>query len=180
MTETASGASPAVDDEDVLRELEAGRPHRFADFAREVADIPGAGAGIYTIWDDTGTLIYVGIAGRNPDGADLLSRLRSPASGRRSGDQLAVYVADRYVLPELTQADIEGIRDGRVSMDMLVREKIHRDFSYRFAIVDTYAMAIRLENAIKNGTLGAGPPQLNGRTSRLPPSGRPPRSERER
>lgn len=58
----------------------------------------------------------------------LASRLRSHASGRRSGDQFCVYVADHYVLPELTREQVEAIRDSRLSMDMLVREKIHAAF----------------------------------------------------
>jgi hypothetical protein len=28
--------------------------------------VPRSGAGIYTVWDNDGELIYVGIAGRNP------------------------------------------------------------------------------------------------------------------
>jgi hypothetical protein len=60
---------------------------------------PGSGAGVYTIWDDEGGLVYAGIAGRNPAGKGLASRLRSHASGRRSGDQFCVYVADHYVHP---------------------------------------------------------------------------------
>ena len=82
------------------------------------------GAGVYTIWDDAGGLVYAGIAGRNPAGKGLASRLRSHASGRRSGDQFCVYVADHYVLRELTREQIEAIRDSRLSMDALVRSKI--------------------------------------------------------
>jgi len=39
----------------------------------------------------------------------LYTRLRSHASGRRSGDQFCIYVADRFVLPTLSQEDIMAI-----------------------------------------------------------------------
>ena len=78
---------------------ERGPLHRFADYATLTAVIPGSGAGVYTIWDDEGGPVYAGIAGRNPAGKGLASRPRSHASGRRSGDQFCVYVADHYVHP---------------------------------------------------------------------------------
>jgi hypothetical protein len=123
--------------------------------------IPGSGAGVYTIWDDDGGLICTGLAGRNPVGKALASRLRSHASGRRSGDQFCVYVADHYVLPELSREQIEAIRDSRLSMDTLVREKIHTAFGFRFVVVDDYATAMQVEKAVKGGRLRTGRPRLN-------------------
>ena len=55
--------------EQQIEELRHGAAHRFAEFATARTLIPGSGAGIYTVWDDAGELIYVGIAGRNPTGA---------------------------------------------------------------------------------------------------------------
>jgi hypothetical protein len=150
----------AVDDA-LVDQLECGPLHRFADYATLTEVIPGSGAGVYTIWDDAGGLVYAGIAGRNPAGKGLASRLRSHASGRRSGDQFCVYVADHYVLPDLTREQIEAIRDSRLSMDALVREKIHRSFGFRLVVVHDYATAIQVENAIKSGRLRAGRPRLN-------------------
>ena len=123
--------------------------------------IPSSGAGVYTIWDDEGGLVYAGIAGRNPAGKGLASRLRSHASGRRSGDQFCVYVADHYVLPELTRDQIDAIRDSGLSMDALVRDKIHSSFAFRFVAVPDYATALQVESAIKSGGLSTGPPRLN-------------------
>src|SRR3954451_14884739 len=145
----------------LIDQLEHGPLHRFADYATLTGVIPGSGAGVYTIWDDEGSLIYTGIAGRNPAGKGLASRLRSHHRGRRSGDQFCVYVADHYVLPELTREQIEAIRDSRVSMDSLVREKIHSAFGFRFVVVDDYAIAMQVENAVKGGRLRAGRPRLN-------------------
>ena len=130
-----------------LDELRQGKAHRFAEFATASSLVPRAGAGIYTVWDESGELIYVGIAGRNPDGTGLASRLRSHASGRRSGDQFCVYVADHYVMRNLTRQQIEAIRDGGLSMDLLVRDWINKHFAYRFAAAATYGEAMAIENA---------------------------------
>ena len=153
---------PSVDVTDALiDQLEHGPLHRFADYATLAGVIPSSGAGVYTIWDDEGGLVYAGIAGRNPAGKGLASRLRSHASGRRSGDQFCVYVADHYVLPELTREQIEAIRDSRLSMDALVRDKIHAAFGFRFVAVEDYRTALQVETMIKGGRLRAGRPRLN-------------------
>lgn len=101
-----------------LENLAHGRLHRFSEFAVLGEIVPKSGAGVYTIWDDAGGLVYVGVAGRNPTGTGLANRLRSHASGRRSGDQFCVYVADHYVMPELTREQVEAIRDGQLSMEV--------------------------------------------------------------
>jgi hypothetical protein len=90
---------------------------------RSVVSSRAAAPACVTIWDDAGGLVYAGIAGRNPAGKGLASRLQSHASGRRSGDEFCVYVGDHYVLPELTRQQIEAIRDSRLSMDTLIRER---------------------------------------------------------
>jgi hypothetical protein len=82
--------------------------------------------------------VYVGVAGRNPDGSGLASRLCGHASGRRSGDQFCVYVADHYVLPGLTSEQVDAIATSQLSMDSLVREKVHRSFTFRVAAVPDY------------------------------------------
>jgi hypothetical protein len=64
-------------------------------------------------------------------------------------------------MPELSREQIESIRDSRLSMDALVREKIHAAFGFRFIVVDDYATAIRVENGVKSGRLKAGRPRLN-------------------
>ena len=105
--------------------------------------------------------MYAGIAGRNPAGKGLASRLQSHASGRRRGDQFCVYVGDHYVLPELTRQQIEAIRDSRLSMDTLIRDKVRTAFGFRFVAVDDYRSALRLESMIKGGRLEVGQPRLN-------------------
>lgn len=148
-----------------LRALRDGPAYRFSSFASLATTLPRTGAGVYAIWDDAGGLVYVGIAGRRPTGSGLASRLRSHASGRRSGDQFCVYVADHYVMPELTTADIEAIRTGELSMDARIRDCIHERFVFRFVAADSYAEAMAIETQIKQGALGE-PPRLNPSTAR--------------
>ena len=70
----------------------------------------------------SGRGITANIIRRNaPQG--IYTRLQSHASGRRSGNQLSVYVADRLVLPSLSQEDITAIASGRHQMDAFVRRQ---------------------------------------------------------
>jgi hypothetical protein len=76
------------------------------------------------------------------------------ASGRRSGDQFCVYVADRLVLPRLSPSGIQEIADGRASMDAAVRGFIHEYLGYRFVLVEDGTTARRLEALVRAGALG--------------------------
>jgi hypothetical protein len=117
----------------------------------------------------TGRFIYVGMSGRGitvdtirrntPKG--FIRACKAHASGRRSGDQFCVYVADRLVLPTLSQEDIAAIASGRHQMDAFVRRYIHENLSYRFVVLPDGSAAYALEAAIKNGEWEHGPPLLN-------------------
>src|SRR5271165_759709 len=108
---------------DVISVLGTGESYSFADWPN--AAVPRFGAGVYTVWRADGDLAYVGMSGRgiteqtamrnSPLG--LYTRLASHASGRRSGDQFCVYVADRLVLPILSPGDIAAISSGKHQMD---------------------------------------------------------------
>jgi hypothetical protein len=91
----------------------------------------------------------------------IYTRLQSHASGRRSGDQFCVYVADRLVLPTLSQDDIRAIASGRHQMDAFVRRYIHENLSYRFVLVPDGSAAYAVEKAIKYGEWEHGGPLLN-------------------
>jgi hypothetical protein len=144
-----------------------GTTYSFADWPN--SPVPTFGAGVYTIWHSDGRFIYVGMSGRGitadtvrrntPQG--LYTRLQSHASGRRSGDQFCVYVADRLVLPSLSHEDIDAIASGRHNMDAYVRRYIHENLSYRFTLLLDGAAAYAVEAAIKNGGWEHGPPMLN-------------------
>jgi hypothetical protein len=148
-------------------ELSRGAAYSFADWPNP--SVPAFGAGVYTIWHNDGRFIYVGMSGRGitaetmrrntPQG--IYTRLRSHASGRRSGDQFCVYVADRLVLPTLTQRDIADIASGRHQMDAFVRRYIHENLSYRFVMLSDGAAAFAVEAAIKSGKWEHGRPLLN-------------------
>jgi hypothetical protein len=151
----------------VVIDLASGTAHSFADWPNPA--VPTFGAGVYTIWHHDGRFIYVGMSGRGmtaetvrrntPQG--LYTRLQSHASGRRSGDQFCVYVADRLVLPTLSEGDISAIASGRHQMDAFVRQYIHENLNYRFVMLRDGAAAYTLETTIKSGGWEHGRPLLN-------------------
>jgi hypothetical protein len=91
----------------------------------------------------------------------IYTRLKSHASGRRSGDQFCGYVADRLVLPTLSHEDLAAIASGRHQMDAFVRRYIHENLCYRFVVLPEGAGAYAAEAAIKSGGWGNGRPLLN-------------------
>jgi hypothetical protein len=154
-----------------LATLERGRLYSFSAWASSI--VP-SGAGVYTIWDNDGRLIYVGMSGRGLTRNDvtamqksgerrgLVQRLASHASGRRSGDQFNVYVADRLVLPQLSQNEIERIAEGENGLfDGLIKDYIAAHLSYRFIVVEDGQAASQIEAEIKAGALSVGKPLLN-------------------
>ena len=151
----------------IIIELSTGTRYWFASWPN--TEVPTFGAGVYTVWHKDGRFIYVGMSGRGitadtarrntPQG--IYTRLQSHASGRRSGDQFCVYVADRLVLPTLSQEDIAAIASGRHQMDAFVRRYIHDNLCYRFVMLPDGAAAYAVEAAIKSGGWQYGRPLLN-------------------
>ena len=78
----------------------------------------------------TDELIYCGMSGREIEKNrhkkkyGLVTRLASHASGRLSGDQFCVYVANRCVIPSLTLSDLPKFANGELKLDYL-NQKIH-------------------------------------------------------
>jgi hypothetical protein len=155
-------------DKRLLETLEYGEIHYFRDWSNNI--LPRICAGVYTIWKDE-QLIYVGMSGRSlsaeiiqehkntgTKAKGLFNRLKSHASGRRSGDQFCVYVADRLVLPTLTRKQIEAIASKELNFDNLIREYIHTYLFYRYVETENDKQAFQLENAVKTGALKAGKP----------------------
>ena len=150
-----------------VTELSRSTAYSFANWPNP--SVAAFGAGVYTIWHNDGRFIYVGMSGRGitaetirrntPQG--IYTRLRSHASGRRSGDQFCVYVADRFVLPTLTQTDVADVASGRHQMDAFVRRYIHENLCYRFVMLPAGAAAYAVEAAIKSGDWEHGRPFLN-------------------
>jgi hypothetical protein len=75
----------------------------------------------------------------------------SHASGRRSGDQFCVYVADRFVLPTLSQERVAAITNGVESFDRLIRDYIREELSFRFCETRDSAEAREVEREARRG-----------------------------
>ena len=152
----------------MLENLEAGPLYLFRDWP--VAAVPRA-AGVYSVWSGD-ALIYVGMAGRGRSASELTERaaqrkvgladrLASHARGRRSGDQFAVYVCDRLVLPTLSRDQIEAVAAGARSLDVLTRDYIRAHLGFRFIATEDGTSATALERRARGGELRAGKPRLN-------------------
>jgi len=164
-----------------LSALTQGELFAFEDWPNE--SVPRVASGVYTVWNDSGEYLYVGMAGRsltaeaisnrraNPGArAGLWDRLNSHASGRRSGDQFCVYVADRLVFVTLTPETIAAIGRGEESLDRLVKNFIRRNLTYRSIVTEDNVEAFEIErqgpSAVKWWTLGAGCHRAPTRTRR--------------
>ena len=129
--------------------------------------LPRWAAGVYTIWHES-SFLYVGMAGakdvteneilvKKQKGKGkawgLRDRLGSHASGRRSGDQFCVYVADRCILAALTPLNIDAIADGSAeqSIDDRVKRYVREHFSFRYWESRDGLEALRVENEILSG-----------------------------
>lgn len=140
--------------------------HRFADWPNP--NLPLATAGVYAIWDSD-QLIYCGMSGRELEKAQqagrkrygLVTRLASHASGRLSGDQFCVYVANRLVLPSLQLDELKKFATGENTLDQLTKAYIHNRLEYQFAIVETSSQAYELERNARAGTVFGLKPLLN-------------------
>lgn len=109
---------------------------------------------MYTIWDQQGRFIYVGRS------KGLSGRLGMHAGGRRSGNEFAVYVADRFVLPQLERSEIDEIAAGAPLFDDLVKDYVRERLGFRFHVC-TAEGASAIEKEIKAGIWPPGKPLLN-------------------
>ena len=147
-----------------LEKLASGPLFSFASW--KDAAVPIATAGVYSIWDSAGTLIYVGMSGRGMSNEHLTAslikgekrglytRLDSHASGARSGDQFCVYVADRFVLPILTQEEVILISKREIMFDHLVKKYIQSYLHFRYTTTHDGKEAEELEAEARSGALG--------------------------
>lgn len=155
--------------EDYVEELKTSPKTRFSEFRREL--VPN-GAGVYLIWDNS-LLVYVGMSGKGATQETisvakqtgqprmLRKRLASHASGRLSGDQFCVYVANRLVIQTLTPDQVELLSAGTLSLDQLVRDYIVENLSFSFLEVSSGEEAFALERRLISGSTSFGLPLLN-------------------
>lgn len=140
--------------------------YRFRDWPD--GSIPDVAAGLYAIWREAGELVYVGMSGRGMESRTttgkrfgMWTRLASHASGRLSGDQFCVYVANRYVIPELTASDLPLFASGDLNLDGLTKSYIRTHFSYSFALTESSLEAHDLERDARRGLVLGARPTLN-------------------
>jgi hypothetical protein len=150
-----------------LATLANGQLYRFADWPNP--DVPNVAYGVYTVWLPTGRLLYAGMSGRgeldpeSPKRKGLWTRLDSHASGARSGDRFNIYVCDRFIIPALSKDQLRAVGEGTLVLDVLTKQYICQELSYRFANVLDSASAFRVERLVQAGALEAGKPILNPR-----------------
>jgi hypothetical protein len=110
---------------------------RFCDWPN--IDIPLITAGVYVIWENK-QLVCCGMSGREIEKYKysnlkkkygLINRLNSHASGRLSGDQFCVYVANRIVIPSLDPHMLEQFRDGTMNLDQLTKQYVRDRLEYQ-------------------------------------------------
>jgi len=131
-------------------------------------NIPHVAAGVYVIWQGE-ELLYAGMSGREIEKAikegkkkyGLVTRLASHASGRLSGDQFCVYVANRIVIPELKQSQLNKFRDGTVTLDQMTKKFIRTKLEYQYLLVERSQDAYDLENYCRSGAIFNRKPTLN-------------------
>lgn len=141
---------------------------RFSDWPNRT--IPSVAAGVYVIWHG-GDLIYCGMSGRGIERAletdrisyGLFTRLNSHASGRLSGDQFCVYVANRIIIPSLTQDDLVLFKTATLSLDQLTKRYIRENYEYQYRIFYSSREAFEFERDCRAGEVFGKKPVLNPR-----------------
>ena len=140
--------------------------HHFSDWPNR--DIPDIAAGVYAIWNGN-SLLYCGMSGREIEKAreqkkrkyGIVTRLQSHASGRLSGDQFCVYVANRLVIPSLVPEQMPMFAKGELKLDHLTKVFIHMHLDYQYIIVGSSREAYEIEASARRGEVFDEKPLLN-------------------
>lgn len=115
------------------------------------------------------SLIYCGMSGRQIENAaasqrtriGLFTRLNSHASGRLSGDQFCVYVANRPVIPALQAEQLQKFSTGELTLDRLTKDYVRTRLDCQFAVVQSSDEAFALESQCRQGEVFGVRPLLN-------------------
>jgi len=145
---------------------EFSRRHKFSDWPN--SEVLAVAAGVYAVWDRE-VLIYCGMSGREFEKAvasakvrfGLVTRLASHASGRLSGDQFCVYVANRLVIPSLIPDQLTKFGTGELNLDTLTKAYINERLEYQFAFVQSSTEAYALERRCREGLIFGVKPLFN-------------------
>ena len=138
----------------------------FSCWARNL--IPSVASGVYAIWEKD-KLIYCGMSGVGFDKDKtqikrkygLVNRLNSHASGRLSGDQFCVYVANRLVIPEIKLEQLAEFSSVKLTLDQLTKAYIHNRLDFQFAVTRDGIEAQVLEEICRSGKYFGTKPFLN-------------------
>jgi len=139
---------------ELLQNLNDCPKRKFSEWSK--SDIESVRTGVYCIWNENDELVYVGMSGREyskkigstkPYGLRL--RLHKHASGKLSGDQFCVYVANRLVIPDLKIDELPLFGKGTLTLNLKVKEYIHKHFSYNFTYTDNEQESYSLEVHIR-------------------------------
>ena len=147
-----------------VRLLEEGSAHGFRDWPATHLEV--GPSGVYTVWNGD-LFLYAGCGWKhrdeaNPTSPGVFGRLESHASGRRSGNQFAIYVCDRFVVPCLSDEQRDALARGERILDAATKRYIHDHLTYRVAVTDSTAMARDLERLVRHdGLPRSGRPQIN-------------------
>ncbi|MFA0447853.1 hypothetical protein AB4587_01605 [Vibrio breoganii] len=91
----------------------------------------------------------------------LITRLHSHYSGRLSGDQFCVYVANRLVTPSLQQSQLPLFASDELKLNELTKSYTHDHLEYQYVLVESSAEAFSVEAKARNGELFGQNPRLN-------------------
>ena len=91
----------------------------------------------------------------------LITRLNSHASGRLSGDQFCVYVANRLVIPNILPDDLPKFASGELKLDTLTKQFIHAHLEYQYLILGSSKDAYKVEVEARCGEIFGEKPLLN-------------------
>ncbi len=140
--------------DDPLECLRSGRLYSFVPPPGKY--LKGVKAAVYTIWRGE-EFVYAGFAGTDGSKSGAVGRLIQHRKGDRSGDKFCVYVFDRFILPSLTQEQIQLVAAGKLKLDPLIREFVRTELEYRFVPCENQAEAKALEKRVIHGDLGRRP-----------------------
>lgn len=138
--------------------------YKFSEWSS--SDIPQVAAGVYAVWRNE-ELIYCGMSGRqieknrHKERFGLITRIQSHASGRLSGDQFCVYVANRLVIPSLQPSDLPRFASGELKLDGLTKSYIHEHLEYQYLVVESSEEAYDIESKARAGEVFGSIPLLN-------------------
>jgi hypothetical protein len=120
---------------ELLQNLNDCPKRKFSEWSK--SDIESVRTGVYCIWNENDELVYVGMSGREyskkigstkPYGLRL--RLHKHASGKLSGDQFCVYVANRLVIPDLKIDELTLFGKGTLTLRASKLKNISTNISH--------------------------------------------------